>query len=144
MVVVPDSVLPLFLAAGWYSNRRVVVCFDRLASLRSYSMAAELLETLGGLHIGTCGPGRHCATSDIEFTLSPSIDHRYAVGEMETPGDDLFPLGEAHKRHMELFLDARGRLMVYGVQDGSLSVRGDSFAEGIERMLLGQLAKDCA
>ena len=39
---------------------------------------------------------------------------------------------------MELFLDARVRLLVYGVPDGSLSVVGGSFGTGVARLLLGQ------
>lgn len=144
MVIVPESVLPLFLAAGWHPARRVDICFDGVQSLRSYSMGAELLGTFGGLQVGTCGPGRDFAKSDIEFTLTPCIEDRSAVAELETPGDDLFPLGEAHRSHMELFLDARGRLMVYGVPDGKLSVWGNSFGEGIERLLLGHLAEEDA
>jgi hypothetical protein len=38
---------------------------------------------------------------------------------------------------MELFLDAWGRLLVYTVPDGRLSVAGASFGAGVERLLLG-------
>jgi hypothetical protein len=47
-------------------------------------------------------------------------------------------VAEAQQGYLELFVDARGRLLVYGVPDGSLTIAGDSFAEGIERLLLGR------
>jgi hypothetical protein len=127
----------MFLAAGWYPGRRVAVRFDRVQTLRTFPLAAELLQAFAGLRVGSCGPGRNHSTSDIEFTSRPSVEDRYAVAQLESPGDDLFPLGEAHVRHMELFLDVWGRLVVYGVPDGSLRVVGESFGEGVERLLLG-------
>jgi hypothetical protein len=137
MVDVPRSVRDHFLAAGWHPGRHVPIHFDRLETLRSYPLAAELLATFGGLHVGECGPGRDCAKSDIEFTLLPSQNDRYAVIDEESPGDDLFPLGEAHRRHYQIFLDARGRLVVYSPISGDLWVMGETFAAGVERLLLG-------
>jgi hypothetical protein len=59
------------------------------------------------------------------------------VIDEESPGDDLFPLGEAHRRHYQSFLDARGRLVVYSPISGDLWVMGETFAAGVERLLLG-------
>src|SRR4051812_46675868 len=113
VVEVPESVRPIFLAAGWAPGRRVAVQFDRVEHLQPFPLSAELLATFGGLSIGTSGAGRDCARSDIQFTARPSVRDRYAVAEMEAPGDDLFPLGRAQHEHVELFLDARGRLLMF-------------------------------
>ncbi len=137
MAEVPDNVRPLFLAAGWYPGRHVGVRFDRVEGLRSFPAAAPLLVSFGGLRVGASGPGRDCAASDIEFTLKPSAGARYAVGKLESPGDDLFPLGMAGNRHLDLFLDARGRLWAYCVPNGRLDNIGDSFEVGVVRLLLG-------
>lgn len=77
------------------------------------------------------------ATSDIAFTTRPTPADRDAVAELEVPGDDLFPVGVAHRAYLELFLDARGRLLAYGIPDGSLGLVGETFEDGIERLLLG-------
>jgi hypothetical protein len=136
-VELPESVRPLFAAAGWHFDRRIAVQFDRVQDLLSYPLAAPLLQTFGGLQVGECGGGRDWAASDVQFTNRPSVDDRYAVADLEQPGDDLFPLGMAHRQHLELFLDACGRLVVYDVPGGTLSVAGRSFQAGIERILLG-------
>ncbi len=133
----PESVRPLFAAAGWCPDRRITVQFDRVQGLRSYALTAPLLQTFGGLHVGKCGAGRDCAASDVQFTSRPSVDDRYAVADLERLGDDLFPLGMAHGQHLELFLDVCGRLLIYDVPGGNLSVVGESFQAGIERILLG-------
>ena len=137
MIELPATIRPRFVVAGWYPDRHANIRFDHVENLRSFSMAAQILFAFGGLSVGSTGPGRDSACSDIYFHDAPSIDHRYAVAELESPGDDLFPLGDAHLGHLELFLDVHGRLIVYGVPDGALSVAGKSFTEGVERLLLG-------
>jgi len=92
----------------------------------------------GGLKVGRCGPGEVRVTSDIAFLWRPSAAYREAVAEFERPGDELFPLAAAHEGHMEVFLDARGRLVVDSCPDGGLYVVGRTFAEGVERLLLGR------
>lgn len=140
MVGVPESVRPLFFGAGWRPGRDMPIACDALESLRSYPLAARVLRAFGGLHVGACGPGRDCATSDIVFTTCPSRDDRFSIIDPESPGDDLFPLGEASRGHLELFLDARGRLLAYAVPNGRLWVIGESFGVGVERLLLGHRA----
>jgi hypothetical protein len=137
VVDLPESVRRLFLAAGWRPGRDVAIACDGLETLRSYPLAAEVLRSFSGLHVGTCGPGRDCATSDILFTTRPSRDGRWCVIDRESPGDDLFPLGQASRAHMEVFLDAQGRLFVYMVPDDRLLAIGESFVVGVERLLLG-------
>jgi hypothetical protein len=137
MVAIPVSCQHLFKSAGWFPGRTVEVRFDRVEVLRSFPIAAGLLREYGGLRVGKCGPGRDCATSDIEFTTAPSLKDRDAVSALETAGDDLFPIGSAHHRHMELFVDSAGRLVAYGVPDGKIYTVGESIIDGIERLLLG-------
>ena len=137
MVEVPESVRPMFAAAGWSPGRRIPVRFDRVEHLQSCHLATELLAAFGGLSVGETGPGRDCATCDIQFTDCPSVADRCSVVKREVPGDDLFPLGRAHREHLELFLDARGRLVVFCISNCKLVVVGESFGAGIERLLLG-------
>lgn len=127
----------MFESAGWFPGRRVEVKYDRLDPLASLAIADAILREFAGLQVGKAGPGRDCAASDIEFYLRPSVDHRYAVAELEPDGADLFPLGEAMNGHTELFLDAAGRVFDYGVPCGSLWRVSDSFLDAVERWLLG-------
>jgi SUKH-3 immunity protein len=143
VIDLPASVRPLFIAAGWRPGRALSIVCDELEALRSYPLATEVLGAFGGLHVGKCGHGRDCATSDILFTTRPSREGRWCVIDRESPGDDLFPLGEAHRAHLELFLDAQGRLFAYAIPDGRLWVVGESFSEGVERLLLGHKAAEC-
>ncbi|WP_390676377.1 SUKH-3 domain-containing protein [Aquisphaera giovannonii] len=76
-------------------------------------MADPILREFAGLRVGRSGPGRDRAASDIEFHTRPSFDHRYAVAELEPAGADLFPLGNVHNRHMELFIGPEGRVFAY-------------------------------
>jgi hypothetical protein len=41
---------------------------------------------------------------------------------------------------MAIFLDARGRLFVYLIPNGRLLAIGETFGEGVERLLLGHRA----
>lgn len=135
----PESVTPWFRAAGWFPGRRAWFTWCRgLKRLCSFSLGAALIHEFGGLRVGRVGPGEECATSDLQFHRCPSDADRYSVAELEAPGDDLFPLGLAHRGYMELFIDRRGRLWVYGVPDGSLAVAGETFGAGVERLLLAR------
>ena len=139
MVAVPESVRPLFLAAGWFLGRRAwFTRYPGLKALASFRQGAALIREFGGLHVGQTGPGQERPASDVVFYRWPSAAHRYGLAELETPGDDLFPLGEAHRGHMEVFIDARGRLLVDSIPDGRLLVAGETFDDGIERLLLGR------
>jgi hypothetical protein len=83
VIEVPESVRPLFLAAGWRPGRDVPIACDGLEALRSYSFAARILRAFGGLQVGECGPGRDCATCDILFTTHPSREGRWCVIDRE-------------------------------------------------------------
>ncbi|QDU96751.1 SUKH-3 domain-containing protein [Lignipirellula cremea] len=138
-MVLPESVRPLFLAAGWFPGRRA--WFTRTAGLRrlaSYSRGAALVREFGGLHVGLSGPGRERPASDVQFYRWPTAACRDAVADQESPGADLFPLGLAHRGHMEFFVDAQGRLLVDSIPDGRLLTAGETFEDGIECLLLGR------
>lgn len=135
--MVTESCRTLFGSADWSPGRRIEVEYDRLDSLGSFALADAVLREFAGLRVGKVGPGRDCAVSDIEFDSRPSIDHRYAVAELEPAGADLFPIGEAMNGYTELFIDTAGRVFAYGVPCGSLSCVSDSFLDAVERLLLG-------
>jgi hypothetical protein len=129
----------MFLAAGWFPGRRAwFTRFPGLRALASFRRGAELIREFGGLQVGQSGPGQDRAASDVVFYRWPSAAHRDGLAELESPGDDLFPLGEAHRGHMDVFVDARGRLLVDSIPDGRLLVAGDTFEDGMERLLLGR------
>jgi hypothetical protein len=109
-----------------------------LKRLASFPLGRALVREFGGLHVGQNGPGENCATSDIRFHRSPTAAHRESILDLESTGEDFFPLAEAQLGYLELFINARGRLLTYGVPDGSLYVAGETFAAGIERLLLGR------
>ena len=134
--LIPESCRALFLAAGWCPGRRTDVSLDMLNGLESFSMGSALVREFGGLSVGDCGPGRDCARSDIKFFSSPSIQDRYNIIDVRQPAD-LFPIGCAHREHMELFIDSKGRIFGYGIPDGSLLCIGESFGDAVERLLLG-------
>lgn len=113
-----------------------------MKELASFPLGTALIREFGGLRVGRSGPGLERVASDVVFFRQPSAAHRYAVAEMESPGDDLFPLGEAHDGHMEIFIDTRGRLWVDSIPDGELLIAGNTFADGIERLLLGHMWPD--
>jgi hypothetical protein len=129
--------MPLFIEAGWHTGRQVVANYEGLEHLRSFSLATEIARTFGGLQVGSCGAGRDCARSDIKFTASASAADRFAIAKLESPGDDLCPIGNAHHGNIELYLDSCGRMLAYSIPDGSLRVVGVSFWDGVERLLLG-------
>lgn len=109
-----------------------------LKHLASYAEGSAVLKEFAGLHVGHTGPGENCATSDLRFYRWPTAAHRESILDLEPQGEDFFPLAEAQLGYLELFLDARGQLLVYAVPDGSLTVAGQTFAEGLERLLLGR------
>ena len=130
----------MFLAAGWFPGRRAwFTWFAGLKALASFPLGTSLIREFGGLRVGRSGPGLERVASDVVFYRQPSAAHPYAVAELESPGDDLFPLGEAQHGHMEIFIDARGRLWVDSIPDGELLVAGNTFEDGMERLLLGRL-----
>src|SRR5262245_182839 len=66
-IEISQTALPLFVLAGWHPERKVPLpeTLDRVA-LRGHP-AVEVLESLSGLHVGTCGRGIECARGDLEF-----------------------------------------------------------------------------
>lgn len=140
-IELPATVRPLFETAGWYPGRRSWFSGAwGLSRLSSYSFGMAVIRELGGLHVWPREPGEVCFADDISFLRWPTAAHREGVAEVESPGDDLFPIGIAHVGYLEMFVSSRGELVGHWIPDGTRYVFGDSFSEGIERLLLGRPA----
>ena len=128
------SVLDILSKAGWFEERNVAVPLP--PEFQPFPMAQRILTEFGGLHIGQCGAGIDCATSDIEINPNLAI---HTLQELSTIGrsidNRLFPLGEVHRGHGFLVVDERGR--IYLLSD-ELSRFAPTFARSLELLLLGK------
>ena len=135
---VPPSCKDLFRLAGWLPGRRVAVDFPDYMHLRSSPLAISILQEFGGLHVGHTGAGRDQATSDVLFFLS---DDEADTGRLDDRDEyldqEFFPIARAHRGYLDLFLDESGRLFSHDLPSGTLVIAGNTFADGIERLLLG-------
>ena len=136
MLEPPASVMPLFLAAGWFRSRRVAVA----SSVPRDHPAFDVLQQLGGLRVGTVGAGRECARSDIEFNQpDDEVLHEGAAWEqlLATP---LIVVAEVHHHHAALLIDSLGRCFGLSYIHDAFYFEGHVFGEAVERILLGRRA----
>jgi len=135
-VHIPESVLPLFAAAGWHTDRRVTLpdSLDR-GALQDHP-ALEILETLAGLHVGRCDSGIECATSDIEFG---SLGDRYedVTWWEEALDTHLVEIAQVDHGHGLLYIGADGRGFVLSYIHDLFSFVGETFGETVDRLLRG-------
>jgi hypothetical protein len=127
------SVLELLRKAGWFEGREVPISLP--VELQPFATARRVLIEFGGLHIGYCGAGVDCATSDVEIdpTLAMHVLPELRAYERSI-NRRLFPLGEVHLGHGFLIIDELGR--TYLLSD-ELSPLAPMFAECLELLLLG-------
>lgn len=133
MTEIPSGVRPLFLAAGWRPGRRVEVD----PALPAHHPAVGILAEFGGLTVGRPGVGEECATSDVAFRLlwpDASILRVWS----ERLQTQLVGVADLHHAHAELYVDLRGRYFWASCIDDGFCFEGASFAEAMERLLLGR------
>jgi SUKH-3 immunity protein len=130
---IPVSVLPLFRAAGWHEGRRVPTSRE----LRVEHPATAILSEFGGLTVGKTGPGEECATSDVAFHEVLPTDSLIPLWS-KLLGKPLIGVAEVHNAHGELYVDSSGGCFFLSLMDDSICFAGSSFAEAIERLLLGR------
>jgi hypothetical protein len=133
-VELSDRVKAAFVAAGWRPGRRVGVP----SGVDTAHPAHEVLQEFGGLRVGRTGSGEECATSDLEFCLVRDFDDVEAW-EMRL-GVRLVGVGEAHKRHGEVYVDNQGRC--FGAWLNTIFVfEGGTFSAAMECLLLGRRSR---
>jgi hypothetical protein len=135
-VQIPQSIQPLFVAAGWQSNRRVPVN----PNVPVGHPAHDILSELGGLHVGQRGPGIECATSDVKFDFcdgdSETVDIWSRLLEARLVG-----VAELDKGYGWLLVDASGRCFGADLVSDNFYFYGATFDEAVERLLAGRRAR---
>jgi len=135
MYITPD-VRSLFVLAGWQSGR----CMGVSARIPRLHPARNILEEMGGLHIGRCGPGIECATSDLAFHPCEA-DQEIIATWSELLGSKLIEVAEVHHCHGWLFVDESERCFGASQIHDAFYYEGRNFGEAVERILLGRKAR---
>lgn len=131
----PQSVVPLFRAAGWLSLVRKAP--PRNAP-KEHPAAAVLLE-LEGLSVGDCEAGEECARSDIAFGRNERLEQDSAVQAWQSLlGTKLVCIAELHRFHGALFIDSSGACYQSSQVHEAFSFEGATFGAAVERILLGR------
>ena len=73
---IPSEVRHLYLAAGWRPARRLSVD-DRVPE---YHPAHDVLQEMGGLHVGQAGYAIECASSELIFQCCVVVRCAFAGG----------------------------------------------------------------
>jgi hypothetical protein len=132
----PPSVMPIFITAGWHSGR----CVDVDVRVPRSHPAHSILEEMGGLHVGHCGLGVECATSDLDFCFC-EVPEDIVVVWSKLLRSKLVKIAEVHHRHGWLLVDETGRCFGASQIHDAFYYEGPNFAEAAERLLLGRKAR---
>jgi hypothetical protein len=123
--------------AGWFQGRTVDIAPLENLGISLFPAARTVLAEFYGLHIGTCGPGKECATSDIRIDPLSAV---HIVGELakheQTVCSRLFPLGEVHRSHGFALVDEAGR--IYLLNDDLIPF-ARSFGDALLKLVKGLL-----
>lgn len=130
MIAIPSSVIRHFMVAGWHPGRTsdVPYCYPE------DHPATQILREFGGLRVGQQGAGVECAQTHIDFK------------QLRKPDDEVLKLEQALQTellgiggdsYIDLYVDTKGHLFAYEDVSGDIYLAGRSFAEAMERMLLG-------
>ena len=134
MIDIPDSVRPLFVAAGWHPGRRMAPA----PGVSVDHPAATILAEFDGLRVGKMGAGEECATSDLAFQQLPREDPVIDTWE-SLLSTRLVGIAEFHRAYGELHIDSVGRCFANSIVDDVFAFVGASFGEAVECLLLGRL-----
>lgn len=131
----PESVRPLFRAAGWLGSSKKASAPVALAE----HPAAIILSEFDGLAIGDCGEGEECARGDIVFGRNQQLEQDDAVLTWQRLlSTTLICIGEVHHFHGALFIDSLGACYQMSLVHEAFSFEGASFGAAAERILLGR------
>ena len=123
---------PYFHAAGWIPDRAVVVPDD----IPFVHPAQAILRAFSGLEVGKTGDGLECAMDNVAFGHIAEKEKRVLAWEVAL-GTQLIGIAAIHNEHGELFIDAAGRMFTNSIVHPAFAFVGESFAEGMERLLTG-------
>jgi hypothetical protein len=135
MTELPQTVRPVFLAAGWHSGRRA----DVFAMVPSNHPASAILIEFGDLIVGDQGAGQECAKSDVAFKYFEPDGLTSIWAHLL--GERLIGIANTANGHAELYVDSSGRYYVASYVHDAFSFAGASFAETMECLLLGRRSR---
>ncbi|MEP5937278.1 MAG: SUKH-3 domain-containing protein [Erythrobacter sp.] len=133
MELLTSAIEPDFKKGGWYLNRTVTVP----GQIPRGHPAYNVMEAFGGLKIGHSGTGEECACSDIEFDGCSDEDEDIEAWQALLM-TKFVGLGTSHHGHEQLWLDGEARLFSSCLVAPGVLFLGDSFSEGIEKLLRGR------
>ncbi|PYV49415.1 MAG: hypothetical protein DMG94_01020, partial [Acidobacteria bacterium] len=128
---VPESVLPLFVAAGWRPGR----CVNVPSAVPVSHPAFAVLSEFGGLTIGQVGLDEKIAFRELDL-----YEKITKVWE-GLLGSQLIGIAEVHNAHGELYMDATGRYFGASYIHDAFYFEGSSFSEAIPKLILGGRAQ---
>ncbi|MEI7366681.1 SUKH-3 domain-containing protein [Pectobacterium sp. 1950-15] len=137
-IEIPESVFPLFQAAGWPD----VAPQSVPPFVPESHPAFAILHAFGGLTVGQCGAGEECASGDIIFGCNEDVQEDETLLEWQgILNTTLILIGETHHSHGALLMDSEG--VCYGMSfiHEAFWFEGAAFGTAIERILLGRRGK---
>ncbi|AOR60517.1 SUKH-3 domain-containing protein [Pectobacterium parmentieri] len=135
LIEIPESVLPLFQAAGWPHN----VAQSAPLFVSENHPACAILQAFGELTVGQCGTGEECASGDIVFGGSVDLQGDETLLEwQDILSTTLILIGETHHSHGALLMDATGACYGMSFVHEAFWFEGPSFGAAAERILLGR------
>lgn len=133
-IELPESVEPLFRAAGWHRGRQVSIS----RSVPTNHPALAILATVGGLTVTPDRKvGEECAPNDLAFQ---ELEPNRSISEVWNALLDTILVGvaEMHDGHAELYVAADGRCFGCSLVHDAFYFEGNSFGEAAERSLFGR------
>lgn len=145
MLSLPPLIEPLFLAAGWNSDRSTLSAKTNAATAED--VASLILANFEGLKVGECAPGTELAASDICFYQALRPDVSDVLDSWSQSVGNVAAFATAHHDHMILFVNFSGHYFVYTDPDDRLYAAEGDFGELMRRVLWGykygaEVAKD--
>jgi hypothetical protein len=133
---IPSEVRHLFAAAGWRPARRVSID-DRVPE---HHPAHDVLQEMGGLHVGQAGYGIECASSDLFFQFCDEAPEILSTWS-ELLGCKLIGVAEVHRSHGLLLMDEAERRFGASLIHDAFYFEGHNFGEALTRLLLGRKSR---
>ena len=135
LIELPESLSPLFLAAGWPSISTVPLP----GYVPPEHPAAALLEQLAGVQVGICGTGEECATSDVAFGTFEHLHGSEDFREWQQRlGSTLVSIAEVHHGHGALLMDEKGCCYLLSLIHDGLWILGPGFVQAMENLIFGR------
>lgn len=133
------EVVALLRSAGWHEGRRIDLTLWDQEEVRPFGVARDILSEFGGLHIGDTGPGVDMARSDVDLRHDAILSFWDHFRERERQvGCRVYPLGSVHHAHGEILISESGRVYLDSCVHELFECVGQTFSEGLERLLLGK------